>query len=270
MNLPIHIVHVDCSTYPMFCAVPELSVEGVSASQSSSRSVFLTWNPPPRYSWRGVIYYNIIVTETVLSDGLAKRQEPSTTTMVLELTQLVNNRDPSLATEPLQAEQFTVDDLEESFLYGFSIQIANDAGVGDPSPPVMQQMPEDGKKHNEPYTYNLLCRNIGNSCTSHACNLLAPSGPPINIAASDITSSSITIVWSPPDPREANGVIVGYKIIFTRVDLQDVTEDELGASARSYIKPGEHQDCSSMYIMCYYHHLSNFCAEFFACNIFML
>ena len=65
--------------------------------------------------------------------------------MVYEVTQLTNNRDPSLASEPLQAEQFTVKDLEESFVYGFSIQITNDAGNGDTSPPVMQQMPEDGK-----------------------------------------------------------------------------------------------------------------------------
>ena len=76
-------------------------------------------------------------------------------------------------------------------------------------------------------------------------NFLVPSGPPINITASDITSSSITIVWSPPDPREANGIIVGYKVIFTRVDVQDTTEVDLDANVRSYIKPGnKNQDCS--------------------------
>ena len=137
-------------TYWCVCVspVPVFPVQNVSVALRSSTSVTLMWNPPPRYSWRGVIHYNIIATETVLSDGLAKRQEPSSTNMVLELTQLVNNRDPSLATEPLLAEQFTVDDLEESFLYGFSIQIANAAGIGDSSPPVMQQMPEDGKPQN--------------------------------------------------------------------------------------------------------------------------
>ena len=81
----------------------------------------------------------------MLSESPAKRQEPSSTNMVFEITQLTNNRDPSLASEPLQAEQFTVTDLEESFVYDFSIQIANDAGNGDSSPPVIQQMPEDGK-----------------------------------------------------------------------------------------------------------------------------
>ena len=73
----------------------------------------------------------------------------------------------------------------------------------------------------------------------HIYNLPVPSGPPINITAPDITSSSITIVWSPPNPREANGVIVGYKVIFTRVDLQDTTEDELSAGVKSYSKPGK-------------------------------
>ena len=125
--------------------VPVLPVQNIYVASSSTRSVLLTWDPPPRYSWRGVIYYNIVVTETALSEGLAKRQEPSSTNMVYELTQLTNNRDPSLASEPLQAEQFTVNDLEESFVYVFSIQVANDAGNGESSPPVMQQMPEDGK-----------------------------------------------------------------------------------------------------------------------------
>ena len=120
--------------------MPELPVVGVSAVLSTNRSVVLRWNPPPRYSWRGVIYYNIIVTETVPSDG------PSSTNMVYELTQLANNRDPSLASEPLETEQFTVTDLQESFVYYFSIQMANDAGNGDSSPSVMREMPENGKR----------------------------------------------------------------------------------------------------------------------------
>ena len=85
----------------------------------------------------------------------------------------------------------------------------------------------------------MFSRDMNNNGISCVCNLLVPSGPPINIVASDITSSFITITWSPPNPREANGVIVGYRVIFTRVDLQDTTEDELSASTLSYSKPGK-------------------------------
>ena len=132
--------------------MPELPVEGVSEVLTSTRSVLLTWNSPPRYSWRGVIYYNVIVSETV--------------TIVHTVSQLANNQDPSLASEPLQMEQFTVNDLEESFVYSFSIQIANDAGNGQSSAPVVQQMPEDGK--GQVYTYihahEMFSRN---SCQCH-------------------------------------------------------------------------------------------------------
>ena len=52
-----------------------------------------------------------------------------------------------------------------------------------------------------------------------------PSGPPLAINATHITSSSITIVWSPPDILDANGPITGYVLSFTRLESGGITQN---------------------------------------------
>ena len=52
-----------------------------------------------------------------------------------------------------------------------------------------------------------------------------PSGPPLAINATHITSSSITIVWSPPDILDANGPITGYVLSFTRLESGGFTQN---------------------------------------------
>ena len=47
----------------------------------------------------------------------------------------------------------------------------------------------------------------------------APSGPPLNVALTDITSTSMTVSWDPP--VEPNGKIVGYKVIYYEKDNQE-------------------------------------------------
>ena len=46
----------------------------------------------------------------------------------------------------------------------------------------------------------------------------APSGPPLNVAVTDITSTSMTVSWDPP--VEPNGKIVGYEVIYYEKDNQ--------------------------------------------------
>ena len=46
----------------------------------------------------------------------------------------------------------------------------------------------------------------------------APSGPPLNVAAKDITPTSMTVSWDPP--VEPNGKIVGYEVIYYAKDNQ--------------------------------------------------
>ena len=46
----------------------------------------------------------------------------------------------------------------------------------------------------------------------------APSGPPLNVALTDITSTSMILSWDPP--VEPNGKIVGYEVIYYEKDNQ--------------------------------------------------
>ena len=57
----------------------------------------------------------------------------------------VNHPDPSLASEPLLPEKYQLEDLEEDYQYSIVVTIANMAGAGGPSLPVVQTMPESGE-----------------------------------------------------------------------------------------------------------------------------
>ena len=46
----------------------------------------------------------------------------------------------------------------------------------------------------------------------------APSGPPLNVALTDITSTSMIVSWD--SPVEPNGKIVGYEVIYYEKDNQ--------------------------------------------------
>ena len=65
----------------------------------------------------------------------------SSNNMTVMVKPQANHRDPSLAVEPLEREGHVLDDLEEYFEYSFSVVMVNAAGDGEPSNPVMQNMP---------------------------------------------------------------------------------------------------------------------------------
>lgn len=44
---------------------------------------------------------------------------------------------------------------------------------------------------------------------------LAPSGPPSNISATALTSTSIVVSWEPPLPQYRNGPILAYNVTVT-------------------------------------------------------
>ena len=72
-----------------------------------------------------------------------------------------------------------------------------------------------------------------------------PSGPPVEVKATNITPHSITILWQPPVILDANGVIVGYMLKITVSSSRETTRTvELtrpfytisGAMRKLYIK----------------------------------
>lgn len=64
-------------------------------------------------------------------------------------------------------------------------------------------------------------------------NILAPTGPPKNISADSINSTSIEIDWEEPTPSTQNGIIVSYYIILTDLQSQQTKE---------YSRSGSHFD----------------------------
>ena len=46
----------------------------------------------------------------------------------------------------------------------------------------------------------------------------APTSPPANVVAMDITSNSITVMWYEVPPIEQNGVIIAYEITYTPLE----------------------------------------------------
>ena len=52
----------------------------------------------------------------------------------------------------------------------------------------------------------------------------APTGPPLDVDATPVNSTSVTISWNPPAAENQNGVITGYVINLTRVGSDDVSQ----------------------------------------------
>ena len=72
----------------------------------------------------------------------------------------------------------------------------------------------------------------------HVIVIIAPSGPPVNITIVSVSISSINITWLPPDPLDANGVITGYRVLFTRIEIKETTEYILQPEETSFFKNG--------------------------------
>ncbi len=77
------------------------------------------------------------------------------------------------------------------------------------------------------------------SCALNVLHLLAippaaPSGPPRNVRVSvttDLVSPSATIMWDSPPVEEQNGVITGYTVTLTNLDL-GITNTHSASSAQ--------------------------------------
>ena len=54
-------------------------------------------------------------------------------------------------------------------------------------------------------------------CTSQH---VAPASAPVNITALLVTSTSLTLSWSPPPPQDHNGLLTHYHLQITRLSTQ--------------------------------------------------
>ena len=108
----------------------------------------LTWIPPARINWKGVIqYYVLIITRLApVEDGgrVSTNDRTYLEETLVHVAPTSNHPDPSLASDPLITESYVKDDLEENFQYSFTVALANSAGTGPSSPALVQNMPEAG------------------------------------------------------------------------------------------------------------------------------
>ena len=124
------------------------SIESFNLKVESATQVELTWIPPARITWKGVIQYYILTITRLAPVGDDGRASMDDGTYLKETTVHVpptsNHPDPSLASDPLMTELYTKDGLEENFRYSFKLALANSAGIGPSSAALMQNMPEAG------------------------------------------------------------------------------------------------------------------------------
>ena len=84
--------------------------------------------------------------------------------------------------------------------------------------------------HNQ--LYRTCLKQVGCNLTQTSLNSVThlnfsafpePSGPPVEVKATNITPHSITILWQPPVILDANGAIVGYMLKITVSSSRETT-----------------------------------------------
>ena len=108
----------------------------------------MRWLPPPVDSWNGIIRnYTIYVehVESVYPTANISQNLSFTQVHPSRDNPLSNNGDPHLVSLPLQFESVIIRGLQESQVYQFSIVMANSAGRGEESLPIIQELPGSGE-----------------------------------------------------------------------------------------------------------------------------
>jgi len=140
------------------CTGPSGSLQNLSISVLSPSSVKISWLPPPRDSWNGIIASYTILTHSLgpnnlfHEDGLepspahsSQALETSSTTLSIEGNAWSNSPDPRFHYGEVEVEETTLQDLHEYFTYKFTVYMSNSAGDSDmaESPPI--QLPGTGR-----------------------------------------------------------------------------------------------------------------------------
>lgn len=138
-------------------AGPSNVVGNISVAILSPTSVNVSWVPPPREFWNGIILsYSIDVhahgpnnVSAFEQLGLqANTTEDDSFTKVIQAHggNLANNPDPRLPYMlDLLPEESVIDDLHEFFTYHFSISLINSVGTSDPAFSSVVHLPGTGK-----------------------------------------------------------------------------------------------------------------------------
>ena len=67
---------------------------------------------------------------------------------------------------------------------------------------------------------------------------LAPSSPPTSVASSVLSSSTVQLSWSPPDPTGQNGIITSYTVIVSNTATSETITYTTNANTTSLVVSG--------------------------------
>ena len=119
---------------------PSLAIESIYVSIVSSSSVNLTWIPPPRESWNGILTSYTVIAHShgpnnISSSEVMEIQLENTTLtesmsrkFPVEGNGWANNPDPRFIYTALVAEEVTMNALHEFFMYEFTVFVSNSIG----------------------------------------------------------------------------------------------------------------------------------------------
>jgi len=135
--------HPSCTFY----IAPGAPVHDFPVEVISATSVELSWLPPDPQLWNGVITNYTVVYKLLGPVGMTPAEIVTTSIEAFpnQGNPLIYNRDPRLASVPLQQEKIDLDDLQEYHVYEFSVFIANAAGQSEMSMAIIQELPGAGR-----------------------------------------------------------------------------------------------------------------------------
>ena len=67
---------------------------------------------------------------------------------------------------------------------------------------------------------------------------LVPSSPPTSVASSVLSSSTVQLSWSPPDPTGQNGIITSYTVIVSNTATSETITYTTNANTTSLLVSG--------------------------------
>ena len=138
----------------LFYSVPGAPVQNITVIVQSPTSVAISWYPPNVQEWNGIVTGYTVQYELLGSVDEYPELQPFltfTTSIPSPGVPLQNDPDPRTVGLPLQMETAVVSNLQEYFVYQFVIYFGNSVGESDGTAPIIQEMPQAGKK----VTYSL-------------------------------------------------------------------------------------------------------------------
>lgn len=135
---------------------PSGTPQDLSISVLSPSSVKLSWLPPTRDFWNGILTSYTVISHSLGPNNMSAMDDvelhlanstfPDTysTAFSFEDNKWSNNPDPRFYYSEVAEEDVTIDGLHEYFTYHFSVYISNSAGDSDPAESPLIQLPGTG------------------------------------------------------------------------------------------------------------------------------